>query len=135
MISRAPNRATASTGSSCSPTPANTSSSSRRSRSLGTIFAMRTYLQCFVLSGQKRRLRPHYVSPVNGTAPTLAYLAALDVHDPRRGLFGHCEPKISNDAFDALVEEVMTSEPYASAQRVFWVVDNGTSHRGQKAID
>jgi DDE superfamily endonuclease len=29
----------------------------------------------------------------------------------------------------------MTSEPYASARRVFWVVDNGTSHRGQPAID
>jgi hypothetical protein len=50
-------------------------------------------------------------------------------------LFCSCEPKISNDAFDALVEEVMTTEPYASAQRVFWVVDNGTIHRGQKATD
>ncbi len=66
---------------------------------------------------------------------TLAYLAAMDVHDPQRGLFGHCRPHISNQAFDALVEEAMTTEPYASAHRVFWVVDNGTIHRGQKAID
>ena len=29
----------------------------------------------------------------------------------------------------------MTREPYASADRVFWVVDNGSSHRGQAAID
>ena len=29
----------------------------------------------------------------------------------------------------------MTKEPYASARRVFWIVDNGSSHRGQKAID
>jgi hypothetical protein len=29
----------------------------------------------------------------------------------------------------------MTQEPYASAKRVFWVVDNGSSHRGQAAID
>jgi hypothetical protein len=29
----------------------------------------------------------------------------------------------------------MTQEPYASARRVFWVVDNGSSHRGQAAID
>ena len=29
----------------------------------------------------------------------------------------------------------MSSEPYASARRVFWVVDNGSSHRGQTAID
>ena len=24
----------------------------------------------------------------------------------------------------------MTTEPYASARRVFWVVDNGSSHNG-----
>jgi hypothetical protein len=29
----------------------------------------------------------------------------------------------------------MTSEPYASAQRVFWIVDNDSSHRGQRSID
>jgi DDE superfamily endonuclease len=29
----------------------------------------------------------------------------------------------------------MTTEPYASARRVFWVVDNGSSHRGQVAVD
>ncbi len=39
------------------------------------------------------------------------------------------------EPFTALVEQVMTQEPYASADRVFWVVDNGSSHRGQKAID
>ena len=50
-------------------------------------------------------------------------------------MFGRCESKISNRAFDALVAEVMSTEPYASARRVFWVVDNGTIHRGQKAID
>jgi len=26
----------------------------------------------------------------------------------------------------------MAQEPYASARRVFWVVDNGSSHRGPK---
>jgi len=30
---------------------------------------------------------------------------------------------------------VMTQEPYASARRVFWIVDNGSSHRGQRSID
>jgi hypothetical protein len=29
----------------------------------------------------------------------------------------------------------MSTEPYASAKRVFWIVDNGSSHRGKKAID
>ena len=29
----------------------------------------------------------------------------------------------------------MTKEPYASAQRVFLVVDNGSAHRGRRSID
>ena len=28
----------------------------------------------------------------------------------------------------------MTQEPYASARRVFWVVDNGSSHAGQASV-
>jgi hypothetical protein len=78
--------------------------------------------------------RPGLVEHEYRRRGTLAYLAAMDVHDPARGLFGRCEPKISNQAFDALVADVMRTEPYASAQRVFWVVDNGTIHRGEKAV-
>lgn len=66
---------------------------------------------------------------------TLAYLAAMDVHDPQRGLFGRCEPKTGIEPFGRLVEQVMSSEPYASAQRVFWIVDNGSSHAGKRSID
>jgi hypothetical protein len=29
----------------------------------------------------------------------------------------------------------MTKEPYRSARRVFWIVDNGSDHRGQASID
>jgi hypothetical protein len=29
----------------------------------------------------------------------------------------------------------MRQEPYASAKRVFWIVDNGSSHRGKAATD
>jgi DDE superfamily endonuclease len=60
-------------------------------------------------------------------------LAAWDVH--RAKIFGRCEPKTGIAPFARLVEQVMTVEPYASARRVFWVVDNGSSHRGQKACD
>ena len=63
----------------------------------------------------------------------LAYLAAYDVH--RAQVFSHCSPKTGIVPFMTLVEQVMTQEPYASAKRVFWVVDNGSSHRGQAAID
>jgi len=64
---------------------------------------------------------------------TLAYLAAWDVHHAR--LFGRCEPKTGIEPFGRLVEQVMTQEPYASARRVFWIVDNGSSHAGQASID
>ncbi|HEY8822389.1 MAG TPA: hypothetical protein VIM49_10655 [Dermatophilaceae bacterium] len=63
----------------------------------------------------------------------VAYLAAYDVH--RAKIYGRCDPTTGIEPFTALVEQVMTQEPYASADRVFWVVDNGSSHRGQKAID
>jgi hypothetical protein len=63
----------------------------------------------------------------------LAYLAAYDVHQAQ--VFSHCSPKTGIAPFMTLVEQVMTQEPYASAKRVFWVVDNGSSHRGQAAID
>lgn len=63
----------------------------------------------------------------------LQYLAAWDVH--RAKIFGRCEPKTGIEPFGRLVEQVMHVEPYASARRVFWVVDNGSSHRGQTACD
>lgn len=63
----------------------------------------------------------------------LAYLAAYDVH--RAHVIGLCQDTTGIDPFTDLVDEVMTQEPYASAQRVFWIVDNGSSHRGQAAVD
>lgn len=63
----------------------------------------------------------------------LQYLAAWDVH--RAKIFGRCEPKTGIEPFGRLVAQVMSTEPYASALRVFWVVDNGSSHRGQRAAE
>jgi len=62
----------------------------------------------------------------------LNYIAAWDVR--RAKIFGRCEAKTGIQAFDGLVTDVMTQQPYASARRVFWIVDNGSSHRGQAAI-
>jgi len=61
----------------------------------------------------------------------LQYLAAWDVH--RAQVFGRCEPKTGIEPFGRLVAQVMTTQPYASARRVYWVTDNGSSHRGQTA--
>lgn len=61
-----------------------------------------------------------------------AYHAAWDVH--RAKVFGRCEATTGIAPFARLVAQVMTQEPYRSATRVFWVVDNGSAHRGQRAI-
>lgn len=62
----------------------------------------------------------------------LQYLAAWDV---RRGLvMGRCEPATGIEPFGRLVAQVMAQKPYRRAQRVFWIVDNGSSHRGEAAV-
>jgi transposase len=62
---------------------------------------------------------------------TLAYLAAYDVHQAK--VMGRCEPTTGIKPFTALADQVMKTEPYASAKRVFRVVDNGASHRNWAA--
>lgn len=89
------------------------------------------------------RLRCHpSLPPAPGRVPRIEheyerggavqYLAAWDV---RRGLvMGRCEPSTGIEPFGRLVAQVMKQGPYGPAERVFWVVDNGSSHRGEAAI-
>jgi len=56
-----------------------------------------------------------------------AYLAAWDVH--RAKVMGRVEASTGKAPFDRLVAQVMRREPYKSARRVFWIVDQGSSHR------
>jgi hypothetical protein len=76
--------------------------------------------------------RPMRVEHEYRRGGALAYLAAWDVQ--RAKLFGRCEPTTGIAPFDRLVAQVMTSEPYASARRVFWIVDNGSAHRGAASV-
>ena len=76
--------------------------------------------------GQTRRVEFEYE---RGGA--LAYLAAWDVR--RAKIFGCCDPTAGIAPFDGLVQQVMRQEPCRRAKRVFWIVDNGSSHRGQAA--
>ena len=62
----------------------------------------------------------------------LAYLAAWDCGQGK--IFGRCETTTGIEPFCRLVDQVMRGEPYASAERVFWVVDNGSSHRGGPSV-
>ncbi|MGH2715444.1 MAG: transposase [Thermoleophilaceae bacterium] len=87
------------------------------------------------VSSGSRGLRVEHTYERRGA---LTYLAALDIG--RRGrrrprVFGRSERRSGIVSFDRLVWQVMTKEPYASARRVFWIVDNGSSHRGRKAVE
>lgn len=101
----------------------------------------------YVLSSDEKtsiqaRLRIHPGLPPSAGCPArtefeyrrggaLQYLAAWDVF---RGLvFGRTEAHTGAAPFFRLVDQVMSQEPYRSANRVFWVVDNGSSHRGEAA--
>lgn len=76
--------------------------------------------------------RPAYIEHEYERGGALQYLAAWDV---RRGyVMGRCEPATGIDPFARLVAQVMECPPYRTAERVFWVVDNGSSHRGNAAV-
>lgn len=78
-------------------------------------------------SGRTMRVEHEYER--NGA---LAYLTAWDVQRAR--VFGRLEATTGIEPFNRLVQQVMAQEPYASASRVFWIVDNGSSHRGAASI-
>lgn len=80
-----------------------------------------------VRSGRAMRVEHEY-----DRGGALAYIAAWDVHRAR--LFGGCEPTTGIEPFGRLVDQVMAQEPYRSARRVFWVLDNGSSHRGAASV-
>lgn len=61
-----------------------------------------------------------------------AYIAAWDVH--RAKLLGICERTTGIAPYHKLVDLVMQQEPYRSARRVFWITDNGSSHRGESSV-
>ena len=78
------------------------------------------------LPGQPMRVEHEY-----DRGGALASLAAWDVR--RGGAIGRCDTTTGIGPFGQLVDQVMAQEPYRSAPRVFWVVDNGSSHRGAAA--
>jgi hypothetical protein len=62
---------------------------------------------------------------------TLAHLAAMDVGSGR--VMGIVDPTTGIALFARLVDLVMSQEPYACAERVLWLVDNGSCHCGAAA--
>jgi transposase len=80
--------------------------------------------------GKARAMRVEHDYDRHGA---LAYLAAWDVHRGR--IAGRCEDTTGIAPFARLAEQVMVTEPYASADRVFWITDNGSSHRGAASVE
>ena len=77
---------------------------------------------------QTRRVEAEYKR--NGA---LQYLAAWDVH---RGIVvGRCEKKTGIKPFGLLVDQVLEQDPYKDATQLFFIVDNGSSHRGQASVE
>lgn len=76
--------------------------------------------------------RPMRVEHEYARGGAWAYLAALDVH--RAKVFGRCEASTGIQPFHRLVHDVMTQPPYCEARRVFWILDNGSSHRGEASV-
>jgi transposase len=82
-------------------------------------------------TGPPGRGRPVRVEHEYDRAGALALLAALDVRTGK--VFASCPPAAGIAPFMGLMGQVMSAEPYASASRVFVIVDNGSDHRGQAA--
>ncbi len=61
-----------------------------------------------------------------------AHLAGLDVH--RAKVFGRGEASTDIAPFARLVDQVMSQPPYDRARRVFWIMDNGSSNRGEASV-
>jgi hypothetical protein len=80
--------------------------------------------------GPRRSMRIEHEYERGGA---VAYLAAWDVHHAQ--LHGRCEPRSGKGPFERFVDQVMSQPPYREAERVFWVVDNGSGHRGQAAVE
>lgn len=83
--------------------------------------------------------RPRRVEHEYERGGALQYLAAWDVQEGR--VMGRCEAKTGIEPFGRLVQQVMEHPEYRLPcgrsdvrSRVFWVVDNGSSHRGETAV-
>ena len=77
--------------------------------------------------GRRRRVEAEY-----GRGGALQYLAGWDVQEGL--IMGRCEAKTGIAPFGRLVQQVMERPEYHTAARVFWVVDNGSSHRGEASV-
>ena len=88
----------------------------------------RRHEECPPGPGRARRVEHTY-----DRMGALQYLAAWDV---RRGtVLGRCEAKTGIAPFGRLIDQILGVPEYRKAKRIFVVVDNGSSHRGQASAE
>ena len=63
----------------------------------------------------------------------MAYIAAWDVH--HANLLDRVDQRTGIEPFGRPVEQGMSTEPYASARTVYWIVDNDSSHARNASIN
>ncbi|HBW21106.1 MAG TPA: IS630 family transposase [Actinobacteria bacterium] len=76
--------------------------------------------------------KPARVEHEYNRAGGLALLAGKDIHSGE--VTATCPPTTGIAPFMALMDIYMAQDRYNKAQRVFVIVDNGSDHRGKKAI-
>lgn len=77
--------------------------------------------------------KPGHIESDYTRAGAVQYLAAWDV---RLGIpFGRIELKTGIEPFMRLVDQIMAIDLYRTANRVFLIVDNGSSHQGKTAAE
>jgi hypothetical protein len=77
--------------------------------------------------GRKRRIETEYKRK-----GALQYLATWDV---QRGIvMGRCERRTGIRSFGRMVTQILKQEAYRDAERIFLIVDNGSSHRGPRSV-
>ena len=82
---------------------------------------------------QGRPGKPGHIESDYERAGAVQYLAAWDV---RLGIpFGRIELKTGIEPFMRLVDQIMAIDLYRTANRIFLIVDNGSSHQGKKAAE
>jgi transposase len=74
-------------------------------------------------AGPKRRRRFEFEYERHGT---LCYLAFLDVFSGK--VYGETSPKSGIEPFEQALAHLLAQRPYQEAERLFLIVDNGSSH-------
>lgn len=116
------------------PASSRASGSARTSTCSAPTRRPRSKRACGAIGRPRPRLGglPWSSTSMSGAVPSPSW-AALDLHRPC--LIGRCEEKSGIAPFDRLVEQVMLQAPFCCANRVFLIVDNGSSHRGAKSVE